>query len=86
MRDLRLLVNDRPAGNDGQSYHPRCDHCSLPAICFGADLAAPKHRCPRCCRRFKQFGGFHGPDDYLGGHMAAEGCDPDGLPQEATDA
>lgn len=52
---------------------PRCDYCGLPAVCFGADLAYPRHRCPRCCREHPQFGGFHGPSDYLGGHAAAEG-------------
>lgn len=53
----------------------RCDLCGFPAVCFGADLAFPKHRCPRCCRAHPQFGGFHGPDDYLGGHLVAEGLD-----------
>jgi hypothetical protein len=54
------------------SPHPRCDLCPLPAICFGADLAHPKHRCPRCCHR-DHLVFTHGPEDYLGGHMAAEG-------------
>jgi hypothetical protein len=52
---------------------PHCDYCGLPAVCFGADLAAPRHRCPRCCREYPQLGGIHGPDDYLVGHVAAEG-------------
>lgn len=52
---------------------PHCDYCGLPAVCFGADLAHPMHRCPRCCRAHRQFGGIHGPDDYLAGHAAAEG-------------
>jgi len=54
---------------------PHCDHCGLPAVCFGAALAAPKHRCPRCCREHRQFGGVHGPDNYLEGHAAAEGIE-----------
>ena len=65
---------------------PRCDYCGLPAVCFGADLGAPYHRCPICCRRYPQFGGPHGPDDYLEGHMAAEGCVPDRLPVVSDDA
>jgi hypothetical protein len=66
-----------------QGEWPRCDYCGLPAVCYGADLALPKHRCPRCCRANPQFGGrmtpfggdpaFHGRDDYLDGHAAAEG-------------
>jgi len=52
---------------------PHCDWCGLPAVCFGADLADPKHRCPRCCREDRQFGGVHGPDNYLETHAVAEG-------------
>ncbi|MCD2204428.1 hypothetical protein [Halobacterium sp. KA-6] len=62
----------------------RCTRHSLPAVCLGADLANPEYRCPRCCRLDPQFGGdgmtvyggrtaFHGDDDYLVGHEAAEG-------------
>jgi len=56
------------------TVYPRCDYCGLPAVCFGAALVAPKRRCPWCCRRDKQFGGVHGLDNYLDGHMASEGC------------
>lgn len=52
---------------------PRCDYCSLPAVCFGADLAHPRHRCPRCCREHRQMGGVHGDGQYLVGHEASEG-------------
>lgn len=52
---------------------PRCDYCTLPAVCYGADLGMSMHRCPRCCRAHRQFGGTHGPADYLEGHCAAEG-------------
>ncbi|MUV61722.1 hypothetical protein [Halobacterium sp. CBA1126] len=62
----------------------RCTRHSLPAVCLGADLANPEYRCPRCCRLDPQYGSdgmtvyggrtaFHGRDDYLVGHKAAEG-------------
>jgi hypothetical protein len=50
-----------------------CHRHGLPAVCFGADLAFPKRRCPRCCRADPQFGGIHGVDNYLNGHEYAEG-------------
>jgi transposase-like protein len=50
-----------------------CDYCGLPAVCYGADLVDPRYRCPRCCREYSQFGGVHGPAEYLAGHAAAEG-------------
>lgn len=59
---------------EGEEEYPRCDYCGLPSVCFGADLAAPKYRCPRCCRRYRQFGGVHGRDEYLEAHLEAEGC------------
>lgn len=59
--------------DESERTHPRCDYCGLPAVCFGADLAAPQHRCPRCCRAHRQFGGVHGRADYLEGHLASEG-------------
>jgi hypothetical protein len=65
------ILNGGETGTDDD--HPRCDYCGLPAVCFGADLVAPKYRCPRHCRANRQFGGVHGPSDYLDGHMAAEG-------------
>lgn len=80
-RSLRFDTDDQPS-----STQSRCDHCGLPAVCFGADLIEPKYRCPRCCRRYRQSGGAHGPEDYLAGHIAAEGCAPDRLSQEADDA
>lgn len=52
-----------------------CHSHRLPAVCFGADLAHPKHRCPRCCRADRQFGGVHGTDNYLYGHEYAEGVE-----------
>lgn len=54
------------------SEWPRCYRCPLPAVCFGADLVAPRHRCPRCCHRDHGVQ-THGPVDYLEGHEAAEG-------------
>lgn len=55
-----------------ESRQPRCDYCSLPAVCFGADLVHPKWRCPRHCRKFRQFGGTCGPDNYLHTHFHTE--------------
>lgn len=52
----------------------QCDFCPLPAVCFGADLAAPRWRCPRCCHRDHHVQ-LHGPPDYLMGHEASEGID-----------
>lgn len=55
---------------------PVCHNDGLPAVCFGADLADPKHRCPRCCREetFTE----HGRDNYLS-HVVAEGIDGFGV-------
>jgi len=53
--------------------YPTCDYCAYPAVCFGADLAHPKHRCPIHCRKHRQFGGVHGDEEYMNGHTYAEG-------------
>lgn len=58
--------------SDGRSTYPRCDRHGLPAVCFGADLVAPRYRCPWCCRHDPQLGGYHGSKDYLEGHLSAE--------------
>lgn len=52
-----------------------CSYCDLPAVCIGAELATTIVRCPRCCRLHGQFGGPHGPDEYLQSHFDAEGID-----------
>lgn len=66
--------NDHVAEN-----HPRCGYCGLPAVCFGAGFVNPKHRCPRCCRERRQFGGRHGPDNYLVSHLTSEGVSFGGM-------
>jgi len=53
--------------------YPRCDYCTLPAVCVGAGMVSPMNRCPRCCREYQQLGGHHGADEYLEAHLEAEG-------------
>jgi len=43
-----------------------------PAVCFGAALVNPKHRCSNCCHQ-DHFGQAHGDGEQAAGHMAAEG-------------
>lgn len=51
----------------GVSPWPICEECHLlPAVCFGADLVNPLHRCGRCCW-------LHDGNDATVAHMRAEG-------------
>lgn len=71
-RVLARLRDER----DERGPWPSCDFCARPAICFGADLANPRWRCPGCCRERPQFGGPHGDSNHLVGHEYAEGVAP----------
>lgn len=51
-----------------------CHACGLPAVCFGADLADPKLRCPRHCRA--ETASRHGDPNHMAGHAPAEGVSP----------
>ena len=55
------------------SDYPRCYRCGRPAVCFGADLVAPKHRCPRCCRIDHHVDHRHGDAEHLNGHVYSHG-------------
>jgi len=45
---------------------PRCEDCTLPAVCIGADLVAPAHLCGQCCPT-------HRGNDVTIAHTVAEG-------------
>ncbi|SEO70644.1 hypothetical protein SAMN05216388_101758 [Halorientalis persicus] len=45
---------------------PRCEDCTLPAVCLGADLVSPDHLCGQCCPT-------HRGNDATISHAVAEG-------------
>lgn len=61
----RLLTSEEEAEPDGP--WPTCDECGVrPAVCFGADLVNPLHRCGACCW-------MHGGSEAVTAHMEAHG-------------